>query len=143
MRSATARTTGTLTALPSIAYRLAREISLTSPLIIPYLVKSLGNPCKRSHSTSVSIRIRDFCFRSAVRQKFPPVAGLSDNCRNWAVCNSYVLSFRRYGNEPCLSCTDDSLHPAPGKEIHLRYTGDKVDSLSVWGRNHAVLNSCH
>ena len=27
MRSATARTTGTLTALPSIAYRLAREIS--------------------------------------------------------------------------------------------------------------------
>ena len=121
MRSATARTTGTLTALPSIAYRLAREISLTSPLIIPYLVKSSGKPCKRSHSTSVSIRIR--VLRSAVRQKFPPVAGLSDNCRNWAVCNSYVLSFRRYGNEPCLSCTDDSLHPAPGKEIHLRYTG--------------------
>ena len=123
MRSATARTTGTLTALPSIAYRLAREISLTSPLIIPYLVKSLETlasvrtPLPSAYGFGISV------FRSAVRQKFPPVAGLSDNCRNWAVCNSYVLSFRRYGNEPCLSCTDDSLHPSPGKEIHLRYTG--------------------
>ena len=72
MRSATARTTGTPTALPSIAYRLAREISLTSPLIIPYLVKSSGKPCKRSHSTSVSIRIRDFCSSFGCPSKVSP-----------------------------------------------------------------------
>lgn len=49
IRSAMVRTTGTLTALPSIAYRLAREIVPTSSLKIPYLVKSSGKPCKRSH----------------------------------------------------------------------------------------------
>ncbi|MEF8806341.1 MULTISPECIES: hypothetical protein [Bacteroides] len=37
IRSAMVRTTGTLTALPSIAYRLAREIVSTSSLKIPYL----------------------------------------------------------------------------------------------------------
>lgn len=71
MRSATARTTGTLTALPSIAYRLAREISLTSPLIIPYLVKSseslasVRTPLPSAYGFGISV------LRSAVRQKFP------------------------------------------------------------------------